>query len=131
MATILDDTTKFLKIGDLSFDDTHKLKIKLQKWFLELFKKKFISREVYELIHPFSSQRPRMYGLPKIHKSDIPFRPILSIYHSVQHSLVKWLIQLLNYKDGVVDWCIVLVEIPLTRFEECWPLPTKSLPELP
>ena len=26
-------------------------------------------------------------------------------------------------KDGVVDWCIVLVEIPLTRFEECWPLP--------
>ena len=40
MATILDDTTKFLKIGDLSIDDTHKLKIKLQKWFLELFKEK-------------------------------------------------------------------------------------------
>ena len=33
--------------------------------------------------------------------------------------------------DGVVDWCIVLVEIPLTRFEECWPLPTESLAELP
>ena len=30
-----------------------------------------------------------------------------------------------------MDWCIVLVEMPLTRFEECWPLPTKSLPELP
>ena len=26
-----------------------------------------------------------------------------------------------------MDWCIVL----LSRFEECWPLPTKSLPELP
>ena len=37
MAIILDDTTKFLKIGDLSFDDTHKLEIKLQKRFLELF----------------------------------------------------------------------------------------------
>ena len=34
-------------------------------------------------------------------------------------------------KDGVVDWCIVLVEMPLTRFEECWPPPTESLPELP
>ncbi len=34
-------------------------------------------------------------------------------------------------KDGVVDRCIVLVEMPLTRFQECWPLPTKSLPELP
>ena len=34
-------------------------------------------------------------------------------------------------KDGVVNWCIVLVEMPLTRFEECWLLPTKSLSELP
>ena len=34
-------------------------------------------------------------------------------------------------KDGVVDWCIVLMEMPLTRFEECWPLPMESLPELP
>ena len=34
-------------------------------------------------------------------------------------------------KDGVVDWCIVQVGMPLTRFEKCWPLPTESLPELP
>ena len=31
--------------------------------------------------------------------------------------------QIVCDKDGVVDWCIVLVEMPLTRFEECWPLP--------
>ena len=30
-----------------------------------------------------------------------------------------------------MDWCIVLVEMPLARFEECWALPTESLPELP
>ena len=30
-----------------------------------------------------------------------------------------------------MDWCIVLVEMPLTRFEECWPLQTESLRELP
>ena len=34
-------------------------------------------------------------------------------------------------KDGGVDWYIVLVEMPLTRFEEYWPLPMESLPELP
>ena len=39
--------------------------------------------------------------------------------------------QIVCDKDGVVDWCIVLLEMPLTRFEECWPLPTESLPELP
>ena len=41
------------------------------------------------------------------------------------------LAQIVCYKDGVVDWCIVLVEMPLTRFEECWPLPKEPLPELP
>ena len=30
-----------------------------------------------------------------------------------------------------MDWCIVLVEMPLTRFQECWPFPQESLPELP
>ncbi len=44
--------------------------------------------------------------------------------------------QIVCDNDGVVDWCIVLVEILLTRFEECWPLLkesllTESLPELP
>ena len=62
MATILDVTTKFQKIDNLSFDDTYKLEIKLQKRFLELFKKKFISWEVYELIRPKVSQRPKKYS---------------------------------------------------------------------
>ena len=96
MPTTLDNTTKFLKLGDLSLDDTHKLEIKLQKRFLELFRKKFISREVYELIRPISSQRRRMYGLPKTHKSGISLRPILSMCHSAQYALAKWLIQSLN-----------------------------------
>ena len=39
--------------------------------------------------------------------------------------------QIVCDKDGVVDWYIVLVEMPLSRFEECWPLLTESLPELP
>ena len=28
--------------------------------------------------------------------------------------------QIVCDKDGVVDWCIVLVEMALSRFEECW-----------
>ena len=39
--------------------------------------------------------------------------------------------QIVCDKDGVVDWCIVLVEMSLTRLEESWPLPTESLPKLP
>ena len=39
--------------------------------------------------------------------------------------------QIFYDQDGVVDWCIVLLEMQLTRFEECWPLPKESLSELP
>ena len=39
--------------------------------------------------------------------------------------------QIVCDKDGVEDWCIVLLEMPLTQFEECWSLPTEYLPELP
>ena len=49
----------------------------------------------------------------------------------VRNCLDAHLGQIVCDKDGVVDWCIVLVEMPLTRFEECWPLPTESLPEFP
>ena len=37
-----------------------------------------------------------MYRLPKIHKPGIPFHPILSMCHSVQYSLAKWLVECLN-----------------------------------
>ena len=96
MDVILGDTDKFLKLGDLSFDDTQRTENKLQKHFLELFKSKLISKEIYEFIHPVGLQRPRIYGLPKIHKSGILLRPILSKYHSAQHSLAKWLVEVLN-----------------------------------
>ena len=49
----------------------------------------------------------------------------------LRNCLVAHLSQIVCDMDGVVDWCIVLVEMPLTQFEECWPLPTESLPELP
>ena len=49
----------------------------------------------------------------------------------VRNYLDAHLDQIVCDKDGVVDWCIVLLEMPRTRFEECWPLPKESLPELP
>ena len=42
----------------------------------------------------------------------------------VRNCLDARLGQIVCDKDGVVD-------LPLTRFDECWPLATESLPELP
>ena len=50
---------------------------------------------------------------------------------TVTNCLHAYLGQIVCDKDGVVNWYIVLMEMPLTRFQECWPLPTESLPELP
>ena len=44
----------------------------------------------------------------------------------LKHRLDAHLGQIVCDRDRVVDWCIFLVEMPLTRFEECWPLPTKT-----
>ena len=49
----------------------------------------------------------------------------------MRNCLDAHLAQIVCDKDGVVDWCIVLVEMPLTRFQECWPLPTESFPLKP
>ena len=43
---------------------------------------------------PTDSQRPRMYGLPKTHKENIPLRPVLSMIGSSQHELAKWLAEI-------------------------------------
>ena len=50
-----------------------------------------IPKSVNEKIHPIGSQRPWLYGLPKIHKPNIPLRLILSIVSIAQHYLTKWL----------------------------------------
>ena len=49
----------------------------------------------------------------------------------VRNCLDAHLGQKVGNTDGVVDWCIGLVEMPPTRCEECWPLSMESLPELP
>ena len=50
---------------------------------------------------------------------------------TVRNCLDANLGQIVGDKDGAIDWCIVLVKMPLARFEEYWPLPKESLPELP
>ena len=43
----------------------------------------------------------------------------------------KYYSSYVNKKDGLGGGCDVLVQVPLARFEEFWPLAAKSLPELP
>ena len=84
MTTILNDTTKFLDLGPVTNkDNTAKIESRIQRRLLQLRKECLISKQVYEAIRPTGSQRPRIYGIPKIHKTDVALRSILSIWSVV------------------------------------------------
>ena len=94
---ILYDTTKFELIGpSCDFDDIAKAESKIQRQLLRLKKRGLLPSSVYKAIKPTGSQLPRLHGLSKTHKKDLPLRPILSMIDSAQHSLTKWLTSFLD-----------------------------------
>ena len=98
MMDILNDSTKFELLGSCDeHDNTARNERALQAFLLGKVKQKRISVEVYNRIRPTGSIRPRMYGLPKVHKPDpIPLRPILSMVGCAQHEMARWLAEILQ-----------------------------------
>ena len=92
MKSILEDETKFLILGPSSkMDNTSEIESRIQSRLLQLHKDDLPPANLYDLIRPTGSQRPRMYSLPKTHKKDVPLRPIQSMTGSAQHQLAKYL----------------------------------------
>ena len=98
MLQILNDTSKFEYLGSCEDNDrTGQHERALQAFLLRQCKQGDISSEVYDRVRPTGSLRPRMYGLPKVHKAKpIPLRPILSMVGSAQHELARWLAEVLQ-----------------------------------
>ena len=63
---------------------------------LLLHKANKLDVSLYERLLPTGSQRPRLYGLPKVHKTGAPLRPILAMTGAAQHKLAQWLITVLQ-----------------------------------
>ena len=80
----------------LTGDNTAKIELWIQQRLIQLRKESLISKQVHKAIRPTSSQRPRMYALPKIYKKEVPLRPILSMTGLAQIQLAKWLTSLLQ-----------------------------------
>ena len=116
MMTILSDNTKFVKRGAVDkYDRTEGLVRKIRKELTRLLEAKTITEEVHNFIHPTGSQTPRLYGLPKTHKEDIPLRPVLCMVDAPQYKLSKWLISvlepvLLKYSEYTVKDSFQFVE---------------------
>ena len=97
MHFILQDSSTFENLGpSFETDSTAKIEAHIQRRLLQLKKDGFLPSKIYNSIRPTGSQRPRMYGLPKIHKQDVPLRPILSMTASAQHQLARRLTSVIN-----------------------------------
>ena len=62
----------------LNSDPTSKTQRKLNKMLLDLKKADKISDSTYKMLYSSDGLCPRFYGLPKIHKPEIPLKPIVS-----------------------------------------------------
>ena len=109
MMEILGHETKFECLGGCDkHDRTGQIERALQAYLLQQRKAGEISSEIFDRIHPTGSVRPRMYGLPKVHKpKPISLRPILSMVGSAQHELARWLAEVIRpvlnrYSSNVV-----------------------------
>ena len=94
---ILKDRSKFVCLGPVSeFDRTADVEQNIRAYLKELKEACEIPKSVYDGVYPLGSVRPRMSGLRKIHKPDVPLRPVLSMGGSAQFDLSKWLCKLLK-----------------------------------
>jgi len=62
-----------------------------------------VAAEDISILKQSEALRPRLYGLPKIHKPDVPLRPIVSAKGGHTYKIAKYLTTLLQPKLGNTD----------------------------
>jgi hypothetical protein len=79
-------------------DPTAKVERKVQQILAKF--KTVLPTEVKRKLTPYHSKPPHLYGLPKIHKPDIPLRPIVSSIGSPCYALAGFLHKILSPLAG-------------------------------
>ena len=87
---IIDDRSKFVPDSKQS-DQQGNLLDTVRKTVSDLRDKGSISGDLSKELVPKCARIPVLYGLPKIHKADVPVRPILSMRGCAVHKLAGWL----------------------------------------
>ena len=91
------DSSKFLPPSSDIFHLCLKRENRLVRFLRDtLLKKKCISEKVYRDLYPTGSTPGILYGLPKVHKTGCPVRPILSSIGTFNYKLAKFFVSLLQ-----------------------------------
>ena len=89
MSTILQDNTKFLKIGAPTFPPIFKQEDRINRFLKQLKDNGIINNDMYLELFSSGNAYGVLYGLPKIHKEHVPLRPILAAYNTPNYKIAK------------------------------------------
>ena len=90
---LLKDTSTYQQ---LKSDPTAKYKTRLTQCLKRLKDEKKLSHKEWKKLYPTSEEHPKFYGLPKVHKQDIPLRPIVSSIGSLTYQTARHLANILG-----------------------------------
>ena len=90
---LLEDTNTYRTIQS---DPTNKLKNKLINMLRKIKADTGIQENTYRKMYPTGASSAKFYGLPKIHKKNIPLRPIVSSIGSVTYRVAKELARIIK-----------------------------------
>lgn len=74
----------------------NRIKTKTETLIRKMRNENKISEETKRIIYPKSVAPPRLYGLPKIHKMEVPLRPIVSYINTPTYELSKLVSRLIK-----------------------------------
>ena len=96
MMDILNNSDKFKKLDGDPVKITIKRENCIKNFLRQLKKENIIDATLYSSLRPTGFRPGILYGLPKVHKLDIPLRPILSSINSHSYNIAKYLVSLLR-----------------------------------
>ena len=102
MSTLIENGPNQLLNKDLRDRLTRKLSEKL----FTLKRSGYLLEAVYNKIRPRHKQPPRIYGLPKIHKADVPLRPIVSCVNTSTYDSSAYLANILSPLTGKSEYTV-------------------------
>ena len=88
MKNILSNRSRFQKV--LRDDNITNL-AKFQRFLYYLRKKSFLGKDIYDRIRPTSAVTHTLCKVPKLHKKEYPYRPILASNGSYTYECASWL----------------------------------------
>ena len=115
MKALLDDTNTYEK---LTSDRTRAIKNTHIQTLKEWRKEERIPNYLYNQLYPTAENIPKFYGLPKIHKKDVPLRPIVSSIGSVMYDTAKFLAKIMKPLVGLNSHHIVNSEDFVNKIAE-------------